>query len=372
LPIPFLDLKEQYLTIKHEIQAVLTQVLEETSFVLGKAVEDFEEKFAQFCGCQYGVGVNSGTSALQLALWGNDIGIGDEVITVPNTFIATVEAISLVGATPVLVDIDPKNLNIDITRIEEKITPKTRAIIPVHLYGRPADLDPIIDIAQKYQLKVIEDACQAHGALYKGKRVGSLGQAGCFSFYPSKNLGAFGEAGMVVTNDSTLALRLKRLRDHGQRSKNIHEEKGINARMEAIQGAVLGVKLKYLLAWNQKRRQLARLYNKLLQGVGDLVLPEENNTDSQGVYHLYVIQTAYRDKLYDYLTTAGIGVGIHYPIPIHLQMAYKELGYKVGDFPVAERVAQQILSLPIYPELQREQIIEVTQKIKEFFALNDK
>lgn len=367
MPIPFLDLKEQYLSIKDEIQAALARIFEDANFVLGRAVEDFEEAFAEFCDCQYGIAVNSGTSALQLALWANGVKQGDEVITVSNTFIATAEAISLVGATPVFVDVDPTSMNMDVTKIEEKITDKTRAIIPVHLYGQPVALDSLLAIAQRNQLLVIEDACQAHGAWYQGKKVGSFGQAGCFSFYPSKNLGAFGEAGMVVTNDGEIAVKLRALRDHGQRSKNVHEFIGTNARLESIQGAILGVKLKYLPEWNEKRRQIASLYNELLQGGGDLVLPREDGP-SQRVYHLYVIRTGYRDKLYDYLKAAGIGVAIHYPTPIHLQPAYRELGYKKGDLPVAERSAQEVLSLPVYPEMTEKQIAEVTREIKKFFA----
>jgi dTDP-4-amino-4,6-dideoxygalactose transaminase len=297
----------------------------------------------------YGVGVDSGTSALELALRAYEIGPGDEVITAANTFIATVLAISYTGATPVLVDIDPESYNLDPARVEQVITSRTKAIVPVHLYGQPADMDPIVEIARRHHLVVIEDAAQAHGARYKGRRAGSLGDAAAFSFYPAKNLGAYGDGGMVVTNDSKIADSLRMLRNYGQSKKYHHQLKGFNRRLDTLQASVLRVKLKYIDQWNAARRRHARLYNKGLNESG-LILPIEAE-GSDSVFHLYVVRTDQREQLQRGLQQEGISTGIHYPIPIHLQPAYEDLGYQRGDFPITEQFAEQILSLPMYPEL---------------------
>jgi dTDP-4-amino-4,6-dideoxygalactose transaminase len=347
--VPFVDLSAQYATIKEEVDAAIGQVLTQGDFILGEAVERLEDEFARFCQVDYGVGVDSGTSALELALRAYKIGPGDEVITAANTFIATVLAISYTGATPVLVDIDPESYNLDPARLEQSITSRTKAIVPVHLYGQPADMDPIMEIARRHHLVVIEDAAQAHGARYKGRRAGSLGDAAAFSFYPAKNLGAYGDGGMVVTNDSKIADSLKMLRNYGQSQKYHHQLKGFNRRLDTLQASVLRVKLKYIDQWNAARRRHARLYNKGLNESG-LILPiEAEGRDS--IFHLYVVRTDQREQLQKGLQQAGISTGIHYPIPIHLQPAYEDLGYQRGDFPVTEQFAEQILSLPMYPEL---------------------
>ena len=361
--VPFVDLKIQYLKIKNEIQIELDDVLNNCSFVLGPKVEEFEKKFAKFCNSKYAVGVSSGTSALQIALKSIGVGKGDEVITVPNTFIATTEAITELGATPVFVDIDEKTYNIDVNKIKEKITNKTKAILPVHLFGQPADTKAIMEIAENYDLEVIEDACQAHGAEYNGKKV-PFGKTGCFSFYPGKNLGSYGEGGAIVTDDEEIAEKARLIRNHGEKKKYCHVVKGINSRLEAIQAAVLNVKLKHLENWNQLRRKNARMYNKLLNGV---VTPYEL-PNSKHVYHLYVIRTKKRDELQQYLSSKGISTGIHYPTPIHLQEAYKEYNLKPGSYPISEKVSGEILSLPMFPELTEEQITYVTDKIKEFVS----
>jgi dTDP-4-amino-4,6-dideoxygalactose transaminase len=347
--IPFVDLSAQYDAIKEEVDAAIAQVLSKGDFILGEAVELLEDEFARFCQVDHGVGVDSGTSALELALRAYEIGPGDEVITAANTFIATVLAISYTGATPVLVDIDPVSYNLDPARIEQVITSRTKAIVPVHLYGQPADMDPIMEIARRHNLVVIEDAAQAHGARYKGRRAGSLGDAAAFSFYPAKNLGAYGDGGMVVTNDSKIADSLKMLRNYGQSQKYHHLLRGFNRRLDTLQASVLRVKLKYIDQWNAARRRHARLYNKGLNESG-LILPiEAEGRDS--VFHLYVVRTDQREQLQKCLQQEGISTGIHYPIPIHLQPAYKDLGYELGDFPITEQFAEQILSLPMYPEL---------------------
>jgi len=365
--VSFLDLRAQYHSIKAEIDFALQAVLESTNFSDGPWVEKFEREFALFCQTRFALGVGSGTEALWVALISAEIGNGDEVITTPNTFIATAEAITFSGAKPVFVDIDDKTYQINHQLIESVITPKTKAIIPVHLFGHPADMEPIMDIAQKYSLWVIEDACQAHGAEYKGKPVGSIGHAGCFSFYPGKNLGAYGEAGAVVTNHSELVEKIKMFRDHGQAKKYYHSSIGWNARMDGFQGAVLWVKLKYLNAWNQARREKAKLYNKLLAPITELTLPIEADY-ARHVYHIYAIRTKRRNELISFLQTKNITCGIHYPIPLHLQKAYRFLGYSKGSFPVTEKCAEEILSLPIYPELTEEQIKFVVEQIKTFFA----
>jgi len=365
--VPFLDLRQQYQSIKDEVNISLQQVMDSSRFVLGENVNFLEKEFAGFCETDYAVGVANGTDALRLALIACGIGKGDEVITIPNTFIATTEAISQTGVKIVFVDVNLWTYNIDVSQIEGAINERTRVIVPVHLFGEPADMNPIMKIARKYNLKVIEDACQAHGAEYKGKKVGSIGDAGCFSFYPSKNLGAFGDGGMVVTNGNEIAQKIKMLRDHGQIKKYEHLVEGYNSRLDEIQAAILRVKLKRLDEWNKLRRKNASIYNDLLEDVDEVVMPLEAEY-AKHVYHLYVIRTHRRDELQDWLKSKGIGTGLHYPIPLHLQRAYEYLGYKEGDFPVAEECAKQILSLPMFPELTQEEIEKVVTEIKRFFA----
>jgi len=357
--IPFVDLKAQYISIKDEINAALTQVLETTQFVLGSEVTAFEKEFADYCNADYGIAVNTGTSALHLALLAAGIGPGDEVITVPFTFVATVAAIYYTGATPVFVDIDPVSYTIDVTQIESAITERTKAILPVHLYGQPADMEPIIEIARRHNLTVIEDAAQAHRAEYKGQRVGSIGDLGCFSFYPGKNLGAYGEGGMVVTNNPEYARTIQMLRDWGQEQRYHHVLKGYNYRMEGMQGAILRVKLRYLDSWTEARRANAALYDELLANLGvktPTVMPYSHH-----VYHIYALRSHKRDWLQQMLNEQGIQTGIHYPIPVHLQPAYSDLGYKLGDFPHSELAAKEVFSLPMYAELKASQIETVVK-----------
>jgi len=365
--IPFLDLKVQYESIRDEIATGLQEVLDSTAFAGGPFVEKFEEEFASFCGCEFAVGVGSGTAALWMALLGMGIDNGDEVITAPNTFIATAEAISFCGAKPVFIDVDEQTYTMNPDLLEVAITPRTKAIIPVHLYGQTADMDPIMEIARAHGLFVIEDACQAHGAEYKGRRAGSIGDAGCFSFYPGKNLGAYGEAGAVVTNNAELAEKIRMFRDHGQAKKYYHSIIGWNARMDGFQGAVLSVKLKHLPAWNQARRKNAQLYNDFLADVDDVIAPIEADY-ARHVYHIYAICTQNRDALIRALTEKEIHCGIHYPIPIHLQGAYKFLRYPKGSYPITEKCTEQLVSLPMFPELTEEQIEYVVHEIKRFVA----
>jgi dTDP-4-amino-4,6-dideoxygalactose transaminase len=357
--VPFVDLQAQYRAIKSEIDTAIARVLDNAAFVLGREVEAFEAAFAEYVGARYCVGVNSGTAAIQLALMACRIGAGDEVIVPANSFFATAEGVSNAGATPVFVDADPVSYTINVARIEAAITPRTRAILPVHLYGQPADLDPILQLAEKYQLSVIEDAAQAHGSRYKGRRVGALGRAGCFSFYPGKNLGAYGEGGAIVTDDPQIARRARMLRDHGSERKYHHEMIGYNFRLEGLQGAVLGVKLRHLDRWNALRRAHAARYRELLKRVRVTLPPEMPY--AYHVYHLFVIQADERDRLRAALDGAGIQTGIHYPVPIHLQPAYGWRGHRAGDFPEAERQARRVLSLPMYPELTAEQIERVAE-----------
>lgn len=363
MAVPFLDLKAQYETIRDEVLSAIHTTLDRTSYILGPDVTDFENRFAAYCGARFGIGVNSGTSALQLALLAMGVGPGDEVILPPNTFIATAEAVSMTGARPVLVDIDPATFHLDLGRVEKAITPKTKAIIPVHLYGLPVDMPPLMELARAHGLKVIEDACQAHGAELGGRKTGSLGDAACFSFYPSKNLGAFGEGGLVVTSDEKVAAAVRALRDHGQTAKSDHRMIGYNARMEGIQGAVLGVKLNRLDGWNESRRQIAVLYDRLLSGtaVHSPMEPEGR----RHVYHLYVVRLKNRDKMIKCLADRGIGTAIHYPVPIHLQEAYRFLGYRPGDFPEAEAAAGEILSLPMFPEMTEAMVNETAEGLRE-------
>ena len=364
MTVPFVDLKTQYLAIKDEIISAITGVLDSGQFVLGRAVAHFEERFAHSCGASYGIAVNSGTSALHLALLAGGIGPGDEVITVPCTFVATVAAIHYSGARPVFVDVDPVTYTMDPSGIEAAITPRTKAIMPVHLYGNPADMDPILEIARRHNLLVIEDAAQAHGAEYRGRRCGSIGDLGCFSFYPGKNLGAYGEGGLVTTSDPEFTRKIRMLRDWGAEKKYEHVLKGYNYRMDGVQGAILGVKFQYLEQWTEARRAHARSYGELLKDT-QIVLPSPT-PGARHVYHLFAILTDRRGALIEALASRGIQTGIHYPYPVHLLPAYSDLGYKAGDFPVAEKVASQELSLPMFPELTAAQIEVVASAVTEF------
>lgn len=362
--IPFLDLKAQYLTIKEEIDAAIREVVESCHFVLGEQVEAFESDFAKFCGTEHALGVNSGTSALHLALLAAGVKAGEEVITVSDTFVATAAAICYTGARPVFVDIEPRSCTMDPARFEAAITPRTKVVMPVHLYGGCADMDPIREIARRHHLIVIEDAAQAHGAEYKGRRAGSLSDIACFSFYPGKNLGAYGESGAVVTDNAEFATAIKRLRDHGQSQKYSHEEIGYNYRMEGIQGAVLRVKLRHLDDWIAARRRHAAAYRDSLVGSGVRLL--EPVPHGSSAWHIFPVFTHGRDELLDHLKARGIGTGIHYPIPVHLQRGYANLGHKSGDFPLTERACNEVLSLPMYAELPHEQLMEVVAAIHEF------
>jgi dTDP-4-amino-4,6-dideoxygalactose transaminase len=364
--VPLVDLRAQYEPIKDEIHQAWDEILASMRLFLGPNVQAFEKEFAAFCGAADAIGISDGTTAIHLALRACGIGAGDEVISVSHTFIATFEAIALVGARPVFVDIDPKTYLMDVSQIEAKITPRTKAILPVHLYGQCVDMDPLMAIAKKHNLVVIEDACQAHGAEYKGMKAGSIGTLGCFSFYFSKNLGAYGEGGMVTTNDLALAKKVRMLRDHGSEKRYYHDEIGINGRLDEMQAAVLRIKLRRLAGWNEQRRANAALFNQLLAGSG-VVTPHEA-PGCKAIYHLYVIRTARRDALRDHLNAQGIGTGIHYPVPIHLQKAAAFMGYKEGDFPVTEKAVTEILSLPMYAELTAEQVKTVADEIKKFMA----
>ena len=360
--VPFLDLKVQYQSIKNEIDPAIQNVCADAAFVLGKYVFAFEKAFAEYCQTKDCIAVNSGTTALHLALLALDIGPGDEVITAANTFIATCEAISYTGANVVLVDCEDQTYCLDPAKLEEKITKKTKAIIPVHLYGQPADMDPILAIARKHNIPVIEDSAQGHGAAYNGKPTGGLGLLGCFSFYPGKNLGAYGEGGAITTSDPVLAEKLRKFRDHGSTKKYYHDVVGYNYRMEGIQGAVLETKLRHLDNWNDMRRQNADRYRKYLTGA-DVVLPVEA-PGRKHVYHLFVIRHKHREELMAFLKSEGIDTLIHYPIPVHLQNAYRHLGLGKGAFPVTEQITSEIISLPMYPELGEEQIRHVSEKIR--------
>jgi dTDP-4-amino-4,6-dideoxygalactose transaminase len=362
MPIPLLDLKAQFLSIRPEIEEALNQVLRSAHFVGGEHLAAFELSFASYCGASHAVGVANGTDALQLAIRTLDIGHGDEVVTAANSFIATAAAIALNGARPVFVDIDPDTYTLDPTLVERALTSRTKAIIPVHLYGQPADMRSIMEIARRRNLYVIEDAAQAHGAEYEGKRVGSFGDLACFSFYPGKNLGAYGDGGAVVTNRNALAERIRRLRDHGRITKYEHAELGVNSRLDALQAAVLQVKLRYLDEWNRKRERGASWYAAELAGAG-VKLPSVAPRSTH-VYHLYVIQSDDRDALKARLEAAGVETGIHYPLPLHLQPALAYLGYMRGDMPQTESAARRTLSLPLYPEIRREQVACVARAMR--------
>jgi dTDP-4-amino-4,6-dideoxygalactose transaminase len=370
MPVPFVDLQAQYRSIKAEVDAAVQRVLDTSAFILGREVEAFERAFAEYVGARECVGVSNGTAAIQLALQACGVGAGCEVIVPANTFFATAEAVSTAGATPVFVDCDPSTYNIDAGKIEAVITERTRAVIPVHLYGQPADLDAVFAIAEAHDLLVIEDAAQAHGARYKGRRVGPLARAGCFSFYPGKNLGAYGEGGAVVTDDPSVARRLRMLRDHGSEQKYRHELVGYNSRLEGIQGAVLNVKLKHLDDWNALRRRHAARYRELLAPLaasGALALPLEADY-AEHVYHLFVVQTGARDALQRSLSAAGVQTGIHYPVPVHLQPAYASHGHREGDFPNAESQSRRLLSLPMFAELTEQQLKYVADALADFCA----
>ncbi|UCE39163.1 MAG: DegT/DnrJ/EryC1/StrS family aminotransferase [Thermoplasmata archaeon] len=364
--IPLVDLTAQYATIKDEIDRAVQEVLGRCNFILGSQVQEFEQSFARFAGVEHAIAVSNGLDALRLSLMAVDVGPGDEVIVPANTYIATALAVSSVGARPVFVDCDASTYNIDVGLIEAAINGHVHAIIPVHLTGQSADMDPMLEIAERHGLYVVEDAAQAHGTLYKGRPCGSMGVMGCFSFYPGKNLGACGDAGMVTTNDSDMAERLRRLRNYGQSFKYEHVGKGLNARMDTLQAAILRTKLRHLKRWNEARAAHAEKYRELLSGVGDVVF-QQRAPYSSHIYHLFIIETDQRDALRKYLEMAGIQTGIHYPKPIHLQEAYADTGYRIGDFPCAERLAGRILSLPMFPELSIEQIHYVVDEVRTFF-----
>ncbi|WP_428425429.1 DegT/DnrJ/EryC1/StrS family aminotransferase [Pararhizobium sp.] len=361
--IPFLDLKAQYASIKDEIDTAVLGVLASAQYVLGPEVSQFEEEFAAYCDAKHAVAVNTGTSALHLALLAAGVGPGDEVITVPFTFVATVSAVCYAGALPVFVDVEPVTLTMDPAKLEAAITPRTKAIVPVHLYGQMADMDAIMAIAGRHGIAVIEDACQAHGAEYKGRRAGSIGASGCFSFYPGKNLGACGEGGIVVTNNDAHAKAIRMLRDWGQERRYHHLVKGFNYRMDGIQGAILRVKLRHLDAWTAARRTHAARYSSLLSGLDTVETPTEV-AYRRHVYHVYAIRCRDRDALHRALEAEGIQSGLHYPIPVHLQKAHEDLGYRPGDFPVSEAAARSVLSLPIYPEMTARQVEQVVAAVE--------
>lgn len=367
-PIPFVDLRAQYDPLREEILNALAEVLDSMHLFLGPNQQAFEREFAAYCGTQDAIGVSNGTDAIELALRALGIGAGDEVITQPNSFIATAEAISAVGATPVFVDVDIHTLTLDPSLLEDAITPRTKAVIPVHLYGRPADMTAIVTLARKHGIAVIEDACQAHGATLNGHRAGSLGDLACFSFYFSKNLGAYGEGGAVTTNDPELASRVRLYRDHGSRVRYQHDVVGRNARLDEVQAAILRIKLRHLDRWNEQRRANAAKLSAALAETS-LILPVPGGDDVREVFHLYVVRHPRRDALKDFLTERGIGVGIHYPLPIHLQPAYASLGYTLGAFPVTEQLAPEILSLPMYAELTDDQITRIADAVRAFDGL---
>ena len=364
--VPYLDLAAQMRPLRKEIDAAIARTLDNCSFCLGPDVVQFEKDFAKFCGAEHCVAFNSGTSALHVALVLLNVGPGDEVITTPCTFVATSWAISYVGAKPVYVDVEDATFNLDPAKVEKAITPRTKAILPVHLYGHPANLDPLLAIAKKHKIPLVEDAAQAHGAKYRGKVVGTFGEISCFSFYPGKNLGAYGEGGGLVTNNAAFAARARALREHGSTQRYYHDEVGYNYRMEGIQGAVLGVKLKHLDKWTQERRRVAHRYHELLANT-PLQLPREADF-AESAYHLYVVRHPRRDELKKHLEFRKVGCALHYPLSLHLQKCYAYLGHKEGAFPISEKAARECLSLPIYPEMTYGQIERVAEVVSEFFA----
>lgn len=363
--VSLLDLTAQYQDIKPEIRQAIDHVLESGSYIMGPYVKNFEAAIAQYCGTKHAIGVANGTDALLLTLDALGVGPGDEVITSPFTFFASAEVISQVGATPVFVDIDPKTYNIDPAKLEAAITPRTKAIIPIHIFGQPVDMDPIMEIADKHQLHVIEDACQAIGSTYHGKRIGSIGTAGCFSFFPTKNLGGYGDGGIVVTNDDELARKIQILRVHGSNPKYYHSVIGYNSRLDALQAAMLQVKLKYIDQWNQQRRDKAAIYNEALKDL-PITLPYVKE-GREAVFHLYIIQTEYRDELMAYLAEHGIASGVYYPVPLHKQDVYKDLGYTDGSLAESEKAALGTMALPLYPELALDDQQYVISVVREFF-----
>jgi dTDP-4-amino-4,6-dideoxygalactose transaminase len=364
-PIPYLDLRAQMKPLRAEIDAAIARTLDNCSFCLGPDVVQFEHDFAKFCGANHALGFNSGTSALHVAMRLLNVGPGDEVITTPYTFVATSWAISYVGAKPVYVDIDDATFNINPELLAAAITPRTKAVLPVHLYGQPFDVDPVLEICRRHHLPLVEDAAQSHGAKYKGKTIGTFGDISCFSFYPGKNLGACGEGGALVTQREDLVKRAKSLREHGSTVRYYHDEIGYNYRMEGLQGAVLGIKLKHLEKWTRERQRVAKRYAELLAET-PLQLPSEA-AFAESVWHLYVVRHPRRDELKKHLETNQIGCALHYPVPLHLQKCYADLGYKTGDFPVAEKAGRECLSLPIYPEMTEAQIVRVAEAIRGFF-----
>jgi dTDP-4-amino-4,6-dideoxygalactose transaminase len=368
MTVPFLDLKLHHAPLRGEFIGAIQEVIDAAAFAGGPFVAQFEAEFAAYCDCLYAIGVGSGTEALWSTLLALGIGSGDEVITVPNTFIATAEAITYCGAKPVFVDVDECTYTMDPAALEKSITPRTKAIIPVHLFGQPADMDPILRVAREQGLYVVEDACQAHGAEYKGRKVGSLGEAGCFSFYPGKNLGAFGEAGAVVTNDTKLQEKIRILRDHGQIRKYHHIMVGWNCRMDGIQAAVLRIKLRHLERANQLRRSHAAHYDRALDGIAEIVTPVQM-VGARHVYHIYAIRVQDREEVIRFLAETGIECGVHYPVPIHLQEAYRNIGYRLGAFPIAERCAREFVSLPIFPELSPAEVEMIAAGVKEAVAV---
>jgi dTDP-4-amino-4,6-dideoxygalactose transaminase len=367
--IPLVDLKAQYAVIRRDIDAAIARVVSNADFILGSEVEAFESDYARYCQAEHAVGLDSGLSALELGMRALGIGPGDEVITPAHSFIASSSAISFTGANPVWVDMDPETYNIDAAQIEAAITERTKAIMPVHLYGQPAEMSSILDIARRHRLFVIEDACQAHGARYQGRRVGSMGDFGAFSFYPGKNLGAYGDAGILVTNNAELATQVRMMRNYGQRKKYDHAYLAWNRRLDTLQAAVLRVKLPHLDDWNAARRRHASVYDELLNGT-DLTLPGVGQGVDH-VFHLYVVQAERRRDLMEHLAVQGIHAGIHYPIPIHLQEAYGDRGIGRGSFPVTEAAAPRLLSLPMYPELTEDQLRRVAEAINIFAATSD-
>lgn len=366
--IPFGDLGRHYQSIKNEIDEAVHRVLDSGWYILGKELEKFEGRFAEFNHSNFAVGVGSGTEALHLVLVAGGIGAGDEVITVPNTAVPTLSAISFANATPVFVDIDPRTFCMDVSLIEAKITPRTRAIVPVHLFGHPCEMDTILKIAEKHNLKVIEDCAQAHGAKYHSRNVGTFGDFGCFSFYPSKNLGAFGDAGMVVMQNEQAAEQIRFLRNYGQSERYYHKLKGFNSRLDEMQAAILNVKLDHLKKWNERRREIAAIYRENIKN--ELIFLPREDKDVYSVYHLFVIRCEQRDALRAFLSDYGIGTQIHYPVPCHFQEAYKDLNLHRGDYPVSEKYADEILSLPNYPELSDEEVMRVCEVVNRFLKMN--
>jgi dTDP-4-amino-4,6-dideoxygalactose transaminase len=364
--IPLMDLKAQYQSLKPEIDAAMARVLAHTQFIQGPEVRAFEAAFAAACGAPHAIGVASGTAAIHLSLVALGVGPGDEVITSAHTFIASAEPILQVGARPVFVDVEPGTGNLDPAGLEAAITPRTRALLPVHLYGQPADMPAILEVAARHDLVVVEDAAQAHGALCRGRHVGLWGQAGTFSFYPGKNLGAYGDGGAIITADDELAARLRMLRDHGRSEKYLHAMPGFGERLDALQAAILAIKLPRLEAWNERRREIAAGYRHALAGLPLELAPHRDGTSH--VYHQYAVYTRERDALQAHLKEAGVGTGIHYPVPLHLQPALAHLGYRQGDLPVTEELANTELSLPVYPELTAEQIATITGAVRSFFG----